>query len=204
MGLRPLQLPVQLTNLVVQRTSFSAQRLDRVLLLLRSLQCLAQPGALPGQQCLCRPRRLPLRRGLLAQLGDLHAQRLDRVVLIPGPLQGPVQSKGIPRLRLAPALASSRLAQSSTEPTDIVEQLLYARFGRAGPRPFPLRAGVLLLVQRPQVARLARQRRPGGRPNLVVPLGQRRGCPKILVANRHALDDSGCRAVLPESRACCQ
>ena len=71
------------------------------------------------------------------------------------------------------------------------------------PRPFLLRAGIRLFVQRPPVARLARRRRHGGRPEPVLPLGRRQGCPKILGAHRHALDDSRCRAVLPVSRARC-
>ena len=58
-------------------------------------------------------------------------------------------------------------------------ELFSARFGRVCSRALPLGAGMRLLVQGPPVTRLARRRRPGGRQNPVVPLGQRQLCPEI-------------------------
>ncbi len=65
-----------------------------------------------------------------------------------------------------------------------------ARFRSARPRPFPL-------IQRSQVARRACQGCLGGRADIIVTLNQRQVRAKILVANRHALDDSAWPESLP-------
>ena len=67
----------------------------------------------------------------------------------------------------------------------------------AGGGSFPLREGVLPLVLRTPVSRRARRCCLGGRPNPVAALNQRQVCAKILVANRHALDDSAWKIALP-------
>ena len=263
--LRPLQfasqptvLPVLLTRLPCQGSDFPAQRLDRVPLLLRPFQRLAQPDALLRQRRLRGPLRFAPRR-------DLSAQRHDLALLPLRSLQGHAQPRVLSRQRPGRVLPGFR-CQGLFQPRDLVaqrfdraelarpaagfgEQLLQARhfglqgrqvLGRAAkvlglllgvaqplpagleprlprtriaaggdfrpaqlfrarfrcirPRPFHLRAGL-------PVARLARQRRHGGRPARLVPLGQRQRRPEILVAHRHARDDSESPAALPEAFA---
>ena len=201
-----------------------------LLLALAAVECLrqhapsrAKPGKLPFQAL------GPGLRGLhrLAQPGDLHAQRHDRAALarldaglrkeFSQPRHFRLEEKRV--LRRAPDLlrllggrlqlvpAGVELPLQRTRPGTGIHlrpaQFFRARLRRVRPRPLLLRAGMRLFVQRPPVGLLARRRRHGGRPDPVVPLGQRQGCPIILVAHRHALDDSRCRAVLPVPRARC-
>ena len=89
---QPTGLPVQPTGLPVQGTDFPAQRLDRVLLLPRPFQRLAQPGARAGRRSLCRSFRSAKRR-------DLPAQRHELVLLLLRALQRLAQPGVLPRQR---------------------------------------------------------------------------------------------------------
>ena len=71
------------------------------------------------------------------------------------------------------------------------------RFGRVRPRPFPVRAGALPLIQRAQVARRGPRHGHGARSDPAVALDQRQVGAKILVKNRHALDDNAWQKALP-------
>ena len=183
----------------------------------------AKPGKLPFQ---------PLGSGLrdlhrLAQPGILLAQRHDRAALARldaglrkeffQPRHFRLEEKRVlrrapdllrllgGRLQLVPAGVELPLQRTRTRTgIHLRPALLFrARLRRVRTRPFLLRAGIRLFVQRPPVARLTRRRRHEGRPEPILPLAQRQGCPIILVAHRHALDDSRWRAVLPVLRARC-
>ena len=98
------------------------------------------------------------------------------------------------------SLPQQALNRDFHEPTSLREghfrpaQLLRARFGRVRPRPFPLRAGVRLLIQRPPVARRMHGR--GGRV-AAADLDQRQVRAETFVENHHAIDDSAWQKMLP-------
>ena len=98
---QPAILPVQPTGLPVQGTDFPAQRLDRVLLLPRPFQRLAQPGARPGRRSLRRSFRPAKRR-------DLPAQRHELVLLLLRALQRLSQPGVLSRQRPDRVLAGLR------------------------------------------------------------------------------------------------
>ena len=109
------------------------------------------------------------------------------------------------RVELVPALVELPLQRTRTGTGGhlCLAQLFRARFRRVRPRPFRLRAGMRLFVQRRPVAGLQHRRRRGGRPDPVVRLGQRQCRPKILVAHRHARNDNRSPKALPDACARC-
>ena len=106
---QPTGLPVQPTGLPVQGTDFPAQRLDRVLLLPRPFQRLAQPGARAGRRSLCRSFRSAKRR-------DLPAQRHELVLLLLRALQRLAQPGVLPRQRPGCVLPRCRRRRSLERP----------------------------------------------------------------------------------------
>ena len=221
-ALRPLLLlveaRVQPGNLLApphylpELAEFRAKRPDGLLPLRRTLHCGAPRRGLRGP----RPGRalagLRRRQGL-AQPGVLPAQRLGRVegrgVAGFGKerlqarhfgLQGrhvPCRAASFLRLLLglaqpAPASLEPRLPRTGIATGGHLRpaQLFTARFRRLRPRPFPL-------IHRRPVARHVLGHGRGGRPHPAVALDQRQAGAKILLQNRHALDDSACRIALP-------
>ena len=91
------------------RTDFPAQRLDRVLLLPRPFQRLAQPGARAGRRSLCRSFRSAKRR-------DLPAQRHELVLLLLRALQRLAQPGVLPRQRPGRVLPRCRRRRSLERP----------------------------------------------------------------------------------------
>ena len=103
------------------------------------------------------------------------------------------------RLQLGPALAKMGLERIGPGAGIHLRpaQLFAARFGRVRPIALAFRKGVCLLVEQLPVARLLLRSDRGGRPYLPDGLDRTQVCGKISVKNRHALDDSASRFVLP-------
>ena len=215
---QPSDLLVPPDHLLVEPGDLFAQRPDGVLLARGSLQGGgAPPTGLHGpwaDRALWGLRR----RQSLAQPGDFLAQRLDPAALARLDagfaeerlqarhfrLQGrhvPCRAASFLRLldglaQLAPAGFEPRLPRTGITARGHFRpaQLFTTRLRRVRPRPFTFRAGVLLLIPRPPVARLSRRR---ARPSPAAALGQRQVGTEILVENRHALDDSAWQSALP-------
>ena len=198
-----------------------AQRLDRGLQLPRlergCLRCRAgAAGMRPGGVL----RDLPLRQNLV-QSGNLVAQSHDRVVFVRASdfpdelpqarhlrLQGRhLLDRTAEFLRLllglaqpAPTGLEARLPRSGIATRGHLRptQVFAARFRRICPTFFAFRTGVCLLIERLPVVRLVLGPDRGGRPHPPASLVRRqiRGS-KISVENRHALDDSAWRIMLP-------
>ena len=173
-------------HLLAQLTAFRAQGLDRGLLVLRPLQARTQPAPLrvrlrdrpaPGRldagfgKQLLQARDFRLQgKGILRRAADIPSSLRQPPSVCCGSGQAATSANPRGHGRPPPAQRSSSARASAASARE------HSRFG----------PGMRLLVQGPPVARLARRRRPGGRPNRVVPLGQRQVCPEILVAARHA------------------
>ena len=207
-------------HLLVELGGLLAQRPDRGPQALRLFPGRRIPAGFPGAPPGGVLHRLRLRQGLV-QPGDFLAERLDRAGLA-RPVAGfgeerlqahrfrPQGRRGLCRaaefLRLlvglaqpAPAGPEARLPRTgvATRSHFHPAQLFRARFRRVRPHPFPLRAGVPLLIQHLPVAQQAHRLGSGRRPNPAVTLDQRQIGAKILVENHHASDDSAWQNMLP-------
>jgi len=104
------------------------------------------------------------------------------------------------RRQLAPARAEPRLPcpRLATGGSLGLAQFRAARLRRVRSRLFPVRTGVLALIQRQQVTRLAFRRGCGRKPSDPIDFVRRQvRCGKISVENDHALDDNAWLSVLP-------
>ena len=104
------------------------------------------------------------------------------------------------RRQLAPARAEPRLPclRLATGGSFGLAQFRAARLRRVRSRLFPVRTGVLALIQRQQIARLAFRRGCRRKPSAPADFVRRQvRCGKISVENDHALDDSVWLSVLP-------
>ena len=162
---------------------------------LRRRQGLAQPGDLVGQQ----HGRVVFTRlgGFRKKLPQVRHFRLQRRHVLRRAAQFLRLLNG--RLQLGPALVEVRFERIGPGAGIHLRpaQLFTARFRRVRPIPFAFRADVSLLIERLPVARLVLGPDRGGRSYPPVVLDQPQVCGRISVENRHALDDSASRIVLP-------
>ena len=200
-----------------KRRDLPAQRHELVLLLLRALQRLAQPGVLSRQRADRVLAGLRRRRGLgrlvllsrrrggrilpglrrlqgFAQPEDFHAQRHDRAALaridagLRKELLQPRHFRLVEQRVLRRAADFLRLLDGRLQFVPVLVELRL-QGTRTG-------TGIHLRPAQPLRARRRRHRR---RPETVPRLDWRQGRPEILVAHRHARDNSESRAALPVS-----